>query len=196
MRVWSILPVAALLLTVPAAAQQAGHGTHQMPMPQADMQHCMAMMGGPHPQMLLHHGADLGLTAGQVTRLEALRDQAQQAAMPRMQATMQAHMAAAELLKGDTPDFQGYEAKLREAADQMVQMHVGMARIAVQAGGVLTSEQRARLNELGGGAAMMGGQHGMMGADSMGMAGGGMGGMMMGCMMMGMGDAGDGPHNH
>lgn len=182
MRTLSILAVAALLGSAQAAAQE-GHGQHQMPMPgqaMQGMQHCMAMMGGPPPQMLLQHREALGLSADQVSRLEALQARARETAMPQMQPTMQAHMAAAELLKGDAPDLQGYEARLREAADHMVRAHVAMARAAVDARRVLTPEQRGRLDELrrqmmSGGPGQM--EHGAM--DGMAM------GHMIGCMMMG-----------
>jgi len=203
MRKLSILAVAALLGSAPAAAQEE-QGQHQMPMQgqaMQGMQHCMAMMGGPPPQMLLQHREALDLSADQVTRLEALQARARETARPHMQPAMQAHMAAAELLKGDAPDFQGYEARIREAADHMVRAHVAMARIAVDARGVLTTEQRGKLDELGRG--MMGdGEHAMMGGGHGQMEHGAMGGMgmghMMGCMMMGgaMDQDEQGGHDH
>ncbi|HUG40870.1 MAG TPA: Spy/CpxP family protein refolding chaperone [Longimicrobiales bacterium] len=190
MRKLSILAVAALLGSAPAAAQE-GHGQDPMPMhgqAMQGMQHCMAMMGGPPPQMLLQHREALGLSADQMSRLEALQVRARETAMPHMQPAMQTHMAAAELLKGDAPDFQGYEASLREAADHMVRAHVAMARVAVDARRVLTPEQRDRLDELGRGM-MGGGEQGMMGGGHGQMEHGAMGDMamghMMGCMMTG-----------
>lgn len=203
MRKLSILAVAALLGSVPAAAQE-GHGQHQMPMQGQAMQgmrHCTVMMGGPAPQMLLMHREALGLSADQVNRLETLQARARETAMPHMRPAMQAHMAAAELLKGDSPDFQGYEARIREAADHMVRAHVAMARVAVEAGRVLTAEQQGRLDELGRGM-MGGGEHGMRGGDHGQMEHGAMGGMamghMMGCMMMGggMDQGAHEEHNH
>lgn len=201
MRKLSVLAVAALLSSVPAAAQEK-HGPQQMPM-QGEavqgMQHCMAMMGGPPPQMLLQHREALGLSADQVSRLEALQVRARETAMPHMQPAMQTHTAAAELLKADAPDFQGFEAKLREAADHMVRAHVAMARVAVDARRVLTPEQRDGLDELGRG--MMGGEQGMMGGGHGQMEQGAMGGVvmghMMGCMMMGgaMDQGEQGGHN-
>ena len=203
MRKLSIVAVAMLLGSAPAAAQE-GHGQHQMPMQEQGMQgmrHCMAMMGGPPPQMLLQHREALGLSADQVTRLEALQARARETAMPHMQPAMRTHMAAAELLKGDSPDFRAYEARIREAADHMVRAHVAMARVAVDAGRVLTAEQRGRLEELGRGM-MGGGEHGMMGGGHGQMEHGAMDGMamgsMMGCMMMGggMNQGGQEEHNH
>lgn len=203
MRKLSILAVSALLGSAPAAAQQ-GQGQHHMPM-QGEAMHggmqCMAMMGGPPPQMLLQHREALGLSADQVNRLEALQERARETAMPHMHPAMQAHMAAADLLKGDSPDFQGYETKVREAADHMVRTHVAMARIAVDARHVLTPEQRSTLEELGDGM-MGGGQHGMMGAGHRQMDRSAMRGMamghMIGCMLMGGDMAQDeqGGNNH
>lgn len=190
----SILTVAALLASAPAAAQQDGHETHDMGMMQGgSMQHCMAMMGGPHPQMLLHHQEALELTPAQVSQLEDLRQQAGEAVRPRMQPAMQAHMAAAQQLRGESPDLQAYEENLREAADHMVQAHVGMARVAMQAREVLTPEQQAELRELGTADGMMehDGHQGMM----MGEEGHGGMGAMMGCMMMGAGEGHGGGHN-
>lgn len=202
MRKLSIMAVAALLAGAPAAAQQGHHGQHQMPMmddqARQGMEHCMSMLGGPPPHMLLQNREPLGLGADQVNRLETLQSRARETAMAHMQPAMQAHMAAAELLKGDAPDFTGYEARLREAADHMVRAHTAMARVAVEARNVLTAEQQAKLKELGGtmrgmsGAGqhpMGGGQHGTM---PEGMAG------MMGCMMMDMGggQSGADEHNH
>lgn len=203
MKALSIIAVGALLASAPVAAQQQGHqGAHQAQAGEhGAMHHCAAMMGGPHPQMLLNHGEALGLTSDQVGQLEALRDEAKETAMPHMQPAMQAHGEAADLLKADSPDFQAYEAKLREAADHMVRAHAGMARVGVQARQVLTEEQHAELEKLGSAKGMMrGGQHGMeMGEGGHGaMAGGGMAGMMMmmGCPMMEMGEQSEGGHNH
>jgi Spy/CpxP family protein refolding chaperone len=145
MRRTTLLAAAALLAAMPAAGQE---GQHAMPMMQDPMHACMAMMGGPPPAMLLHHREALGLTDDQVSRLEALGTQEGQPAMPHMQPAMQAHHAAAELLKADAPDFAAYEAKLREAADHMVLGHVAMARTAVAARQILTAEQRTKLETL------------------------------------------------
>lgn len=189
-----ILAIAALLASAPAAAQQDDNGAHDMAMMRGgNMQHCMAMMGGPHPQMLLHHQETLELTPAQVNQLEDLRQQAEQAVRPRMQPAMQAHMAAAQQLRGESPDLQAYEEKLREAADHMVQAHVGMARIAMQSREVLTAEQQAELKELGMADGMMehDGHQGMMMREE---GHGGMG-AMMGCMMMGAGEGHGGGHN-
>lgn len=150
---------------------------------QQDMQHCMAMFGGPPPHMLLAHGEALELNADQVSRLEALQARVAEMAEPAMQRAMESHMAAAALLEGDAPDFQGFEARLREAAEHVVEGHVAMARVAVEARQVLTPEQRTRLEGLMD--EMRGpGHHRMPGERRPGMREGAMPGMM-GCMMLG-----------
>lgn len=189
--------VVAALATAPAVAQEHGHMQHGEDMPAMQgMEHCTAMMGGPAPAMILHHSEELDLSADQVSRLEALRDRARTTAHPHMTQAMQAHAAAAGHLEGDQPDFDAYEAALREAADHMVQSHTAMARAAVETRQVLTADQQARFSQvshsMGGG--MAGGEHGAMMGEHEGM------GMMMHCMMMGgmggMGTEDAGHSNH
>ena len=182
MRAWiGVLTV--LLVGAPAAAQDPG-----MPMQQEAMKRCMAMMGGPPPQMLLHLRDSLALSADQVGRLEALRDESHEKAMPHMEPAMQAHMEAAAALETDPPDYAAYEAKLREAADHMILAHIEMARASVGARQVLSAEQRSRFETLM--PAMMqmmrGGEH-AMGAGAAAGAQPMAGAMMMHCMMMGAG---------
>ena len=181
MRASTVAMITALLVGAPALAQDPG-----MPMPHETMQQCMAMMGGPHPEMLLHMRDSLSLSADQVSRLEALRDQSRDSATPHMQPAMQAHMAAAALLEAAAPDFTAYEARLREAADHMILAHPAMVRTTVGAREVLTAAQRSKLDTLL--PAMMqmmhGGEHAMAGGQRPQEHGpGGM--MMMHCMMMG-----------
>ncbi|HSK18909.1 MAG TPA: periplasmic heavy metal sensor [Longimicrobiales bacterium] len=189
MKAWiGVLTVS--LVGAPAAAQDPA-----MPMQQEAMQRCIAMMGGPPPQMLLHLQDSLALSADQVSRLEALHDQAQERAMPHMEPAMKAHMEAAAVLEADAPDFAAYEAKLREAADHMILAHTEMARASVAARQALSAEQRSRLEALM--PAMMQMMHGgdrpmgaAAGAHQMGAGPGhemGAGAMMMHCMMMGAG---------
>jgi Spy/CpxP family protein refolding chaperone len=188
------IATAALLVSVPLVAQQHGHQGH------GDQQrhgmgmmgeHCMKMMGGPPPAMLLQHQEELGLSADQVRRIEQIQTEADGAS--HMGAVMAAHREAAELLHADRPDFAAYEAKLRAAADHMIQAHTQMARTAVQAREVLTPEQRESVANLA---------HGSMGHGHGGMGGEGHSGMMgmMACPMMGMTsgaeEAHGGHHNH
>lgn len=201
MKTIGTLMVTALLATAPAAAQQHGHAQHgekaagQQGM--AGMQHCAHMMGGMTPAMVLSHGDHLDLSAAQVERLEALRDERMAESQAHMQQAMGAQSAAAEMLQDDEPDFGAYEARLRTAADHMVQAHTAMARSAVATRDVLTEEQRESLAGMtarmqhGGmqdGAMQHGGmnhgamQHGQQGGMHHGMG-------MMNCPMMGHGAA-------
>ncbi len=177
-----ILGAVLALWAAPAAAQQHGQHPQQMQMMHDQAQMCMAMMGGASPAVLLQHREALGLSQSQVQRLERLQNEVRMSVMPHMQPGMQAHAAAAEVLKADTPDFAAYEARLREAADHMVRTHVALARVGVEARKVLTAEQRNRVSNLQG-EMMGGGQHGMMrGQQGMAQGGHAMGGMMMMCM--------------
>jgi Spy/CpxP family protein refolding chaperone len=162
------------------------------------MQHCMAMMGGSQPHMVLQHREDLALSADQVSRLEKLDAEARESAVAHMQSAMDARGSAAEFLRSDTPDLTAYETMLREAADHMVIAHTIAARVAVQARNVLTPEQQAGLEEMG---MTSSGMHRMMGSGQS-MMGEGHGSMadgmaaMMGCMMMGVPGGPAGSHGH
>ncbi|MEX2465528.1 MAG: Spy/CpxP family protein refolding chaperone [Gemmatimonadota bacterium] len=104
--------------------------------------------GGPGPAMILRMREALDLTEDQVARLEEIRS-GQEGQQPHMDAAMQAHREAAEALTGDAPDFETYEASIREAADAMVRMHVEAARAAVAAREVLSQEQHETLRGIG-----------------------------------------------
>jgi Spy/CpxP family protein refolding chaperone len=194
-----LIATAALLVSMPALAQQHNHpGQHEGHEQRMGMmaEHC-PMMGGAHPTMILRHAEHLGLSQDQVRRIEAIRDRAEVAT--HMQGAMAAHRQAAELLQAEQPDLAAYEARLRQAADHMVQAHTSMARTAVEARAILTPEQRASLAGMAHGA--MG--HGAMGHGSghgSGAMGEGHAGMMMGCPMMGgqqtRTDGGAGQHDH
>lgn len=156
--------LALTLMAAPAAAQghgqhgqQAeGQGMHGMQGMHAGMQ--CAMMGGAGPAAILEHGEHLGLTADQVSRLEALRDRASMTARPHMEQAMAAHRQAAAAISADRPDLAAYEAALRAAADHAIQGHTAMAGIAVAARATLTADQRQQLKtmmaEMGEGAGM------------------------------------------
>src|SRR5690606_19113605 len=119
----------------------------QQPPPQsAAMQRCMDMMGGPPPVVLLEHGEALGLSAVQVSRLEAIRDATDVSGQ--MQAVRAAHVRAAGLLRADAPDLDAYECALEEATEEMVAAHMAMVRANLEARQVLTAEQRAQLGTL------------------------------------------------
>lgn len=138
-----------------------------------------AMTSG--PEAALRHETELGLSAEQVQRLEAIRTAAPDhtTMMERMQGIHAQINAAAE---GATFD----EAAARAAFEQMNALHtemgVAMLRDRHAVRQVLTPEQNEKLAELGAGG-MMGGRHGMM-EDCPMMKGGMMGGMMGGHPMM------------
>lgn len=187
-----VIAAAALVVAAPLAAQHEQHGQQQQA---GMMQQCM-MMSGASPAALLQHRESLGLSAAQASQLETLNTRTSESVMPHMQPAMQAHSAAAEILRADAPDFAAYEARLRESADHMVRAHVEMARVAVEARQVLTPEQRTRLDTMRDGMMqgmhqrmMQTGQGGMMQGMQMG------GGMMMPCMSPGAAPSGD-AHRH
>jgi Spy/CpxP family protein refolding chaperone len=80
-----------------------------------------------------------------VERLEALHEGAQAELQQHMMQGMQTIPAAQELLDGESPDVDGSEERLREAANHMVMAHTAMARTSVEARQLLTPEQRDRL---------------------------------------------------
>jgi Spy/CpxP family protein refolding chaperone len=103
----------------------------------------MGMAGG--PAMILGLKESLELTDDQVERLEALRESAQSGMRQHMMQGMQTMHASQELLAGESPDVAAYEERLREAANHMVLAHTAMARAAVEARGLLTTQQQDRL---------------------------------------------------
>jgi uncharacterized membrane protein len=145
---WSIIAMTAILGVAanPLSAQQHPHG-------QTDTQ--QAHMGGmmermmesmhPGPEMLLHAGDVLGLSADQRHRLEQTADRSQEEHQRHMQAAMEAHRRAAAALESERPDLDAYETAFREAANHMALAHVAMTRAAVEARAVLTPEQRQKL---------------------------------------------------
>jgi Spy/CpxP family protein refolding chaperone len=127
------------------------------------MKDCPMMGAMTHgPEAALRHRAELGLSADQTQRLEALRGSTPNhgAMMARMQ-EIHAKMNAAT--EGATFD----EAAARAAFEEMNTLHTRMGiemlrtRHAVRQ--ILTPEQREKLAELGRGG-MMGSMHGMMGS--------------------------------
>lgn len=159
------------LAATPALAQQHQHGQGHQEEGAGQMMHPMSgmhqqMMGGGmmgmmhgQPAMLLQASDALGLTPEQVEGLTALRDRARPEHQQHMQAAMAAHRTAATALEGDAPDLDGYEEALTEASQHMVMAHVAMARSAVEARGLLTAEQRTKLEEV---MSTMDGSHGGM----------------------------------
>ena len=152
----------ALLSTLCAAGSTAGqkpdmHCAGGMPMhgpmpmgnrPMAGMPQMDQMMGPPAPAMMLEHKQELGLTGAQVTKLTALQKEMQPKCARYMEAAMTAHRAANALLQGARPDFNAFSTKLKEAAAQMVEAHIVMARAAVAARDLLSAEQNDKLKKV------------------------------------------------
>ena len=107
----------------------------------------MAMMGPPTPAMILSRKRQLGLSADQVSRLEALQKEAEPACAEHMRLAMTTVGAANQLLTAATPDYVAYSAKLNEAAGHMIEAHVALAKAAVAARNVLTPAQRQTLTD-------------------------------------------------
>jgi Spy/CpxP family protein refolding chaperone len=112
----------------------------------------MGMMatGGPGATAILRMHDALNLTDDQVKRLEKIQQDLQTTVQPQMAAMMSTQNAAAQALRGDSPDFNAYQQSLQAAANVMVQAHVAMARSQVEARNVLTTEQRQKLQTQGG----------------------------------------------
>lgn len=118
----------------------AGHGGAAM------------MMEHPGPGMLLRMEEALGLTADQVTELEAMHAEAREAMQTHREAAQTARTRAHEAMMADAPDLDAFQAALEEAAMHDVQATVAMARVHLQANEVLTPEQQetlgARMKEM------------------------------------------------
>ena len=175
--------------------------TQQMgDMPMGDM---MAMMrscpmmqaraGG--PAAALRHREALDLSEAQVRQLEAMQESMREHRQPAMERMRETHRELAEATGEGRLD----EARARAALDRMSGLHtdmaMGMLRSTARVREILTPDQNAKLQEMGGN--MMGSgmmqmmMRMMMGGDSMGgmeMEGMDMeGGMMDGAGMEGMG---------
>jgi uncharacterized membrane protein len=159
----ALLAAAAVLAlaATPLASQQHQHGQPQGEGTMDEgMMHMMRMMHGgegmggmmksmhPQPAMLLHAAAELGLTDEQTERLTALEDAIGAEREGHAQAAMDAHRRAAALLDGESPDLDAYAAALGEAADHMVQAHVGMVRATLEARSILTPEQLEKVKAM------------------------------------------------
>jgi Spy/CpxP family protein refolding chaperone len=151
---------------VPLAAQQpqpmgGGHG-HMMGQPCTMGQPCammphmqqMAQMMAPMmramvftPDHLLANKDSLKLTPQQITKLTALRDAAQ-ATHDASAADVKTHMdALAQAWGAATLDTAALRSHFQAAHDGMGKAHWVMLAAAAQARGVLTQEQRARVDQ-------------------------------------------------
>ena len=135
---------------------QAGGMQHNMP----GMQHG-ATMGGMQPSaageamgemshpvtptMLIHHAQELGLTADQQAKVTELAKTSQASCEEHMKAAQASHQAAAAQLEKATPDVDGYEQGMKEAAEHLIEGHVAVVKAGVAAEALLTPEQRQKL---------------------------------------------------
>jgi Spy/CpxP family protein refolding chaperone len=154
MRTAILFAAACFVTALPAQAQQAGHGQHG--------QHGQHADGAGHdmncrhddaahrfaPKMLLQHGEMLGLTAQQVTQLEALHARHHEDCEARKEQRKEAEAAAEAALLQPTPDLVAFERYLRQAANLQVDCKVDMARTGQQAAALLTPEQRTHLTHM------------------------------------------------
>lgn len=197
-----LITTMALALAFPLAlsAQQGqgqAHGQMQQGMHQGQgmgqgmgmgMQHGMGMhegmmgmmMSRPGPGMILRLKETLELTDDQVSRLEAMHNEARESMQAHQQAAQQARMRAHQAMMADAPDLDAFQAALEEAADHTIQAAMAMARVHTEAAGVLTDVQTEKLHTLMEAMEEMheGGMGGMMDSDDMPMREGmGHGGM-------------------
>jgi Spy/CpxP family protein refolding chaperone len=98
--------------------------------------------------IMLHHRADLGLSAEQVSRLEALRGDFAREAIRREADLRIAELDLRTLLDQDPVDLARVEAKIRESAQVRADLRIARLRAIEQGKAVLTPEQRTRLQGL------------------------------------------------
>jgi Spy/CpxP family protein refolding chaperone len=110
------------------------------------------MLGRPEERplitIMLHHRNELGLSAEQVSRLEALRGDFTREAIRRGADIRIAELDLASLLEQDPLDLAKVEAKVREVAQLRADLRIARLRAIEQGKGVLTPEQRTRLQTM------------------------------------------------
>jgi Spy/CpxP family protein refolding chaperone len=110
------------------------------------------MRGGPADRplitIMLHHRAELGLSADQVTRLETLRGDFTREAIRRGADIRIAELDLASLLEQDPVDLAKVETKVREVSQLRADLRISRLRTLEQGKAVLTPEQRARLQTM------------------------------------------------
>lgn len=146
-RTWTV-PLALALLAGPMAAQQAPPAA---PQPQRPMAVGPGMLGpglrvgGFAPQNLVNRREALGLTPEQVSRLEALAQEAKQATEKAQADAKTQWDQLAELWKQPTPDVNQVRTRAQAAMQAMQGARVAHLVAAAQAKAVLTAEQRGRV---------------------------------------------------
>lgn len=123
--------------------------------------HPLTIPGVPRPApverplitFMLDHRDELGLTHDQASRLEALRNDFTREAIRREADIRIAELDLQALLAEERLDMARVEAKIRELGKLRTDLRVERVRTIEQGRGVLTSEQRTRLQGLLGGPA-------------------------------------------
>lgn len=158
----------------------------------------MGMMGSPAGAILAQKDA-LGLTTGQVARLDSLQQQSSDAWRAHWTLMQGIHEQMGKLSGSKQSDVEQYQKLMQQMASSGAAMHVQIAKLGEEALQVLTPDQRSKLDASwrSGGWGGMPGRHGMYGGGYRGMMGPGhmMGpGYMMGPGSMGYGSpCGAGP---
>jgi Spy/CpxP family protein refolding chaperone len=133
----------------PGGMMTPGHG---MMTPGGGMMGRGMDMGSPGERplitVMLHHRAELGLSAEQVQRLETLRSDFAREAIRRDADIRIAELDLAGLLGQEPVDLVRVEAKVREAAQIRAELRLARLRTIEQGKAVLTAEQRTRLQGL------------------------------------------------
>jgi uncharacterized membrane protein len=97
------------------------------------------------PTMLIHHAQDLGLTEPQQAKLGELAKSSQAACEQHLKQAVDSHRTAASLLGAAAPDVAGYQARLGEASDHLIEAHVAVVKAGIEARAMLTPAQREKL---------------------------------------------------
>jgi LTXXQ motif family protein len=137
------------LVGAPLAAQQPGMTGRGMMPHMMQMEQMMAPMMGAMaftPDHLLARKDSLGLTTQQVTRLTVLRDAAK-TAHDAAAAEAKTHMdELAQAMRAAAPDTNAVKTHFQAAHAAMGKAHWTMLAAAAQAKGLLTDDQRARVD--------------------------------------------------
>jgi Spy/CpxP family protein refolding chaperone len=146
------LALALALAAAPLTAQQPPQPPQQPPGGMGPRMGAMMGMGGGMlmgmgyaPQRLMDRREALGLSPDQVSRLEALAQQAKQA-WDKADSVAKGHRdALADLWKQDAPDVNQIRTHAQAAMQAMESAHLAQLTAAAQAKTVLTPEQRGRV---------------------------------------------------
>ncbi|MDE3013868.1 MAG: Spy/CpxP family protein refolding chaperone [Gemmatimonadota bacterium] len=149
-----ILSVAVAMAPASVDAQQHDHADQAQGSSGTMGTHMRAYM----PQRLLSMQEALGLSEGQMSRLQEMAEAASEQSHGHMEQMMARGQGACEMVSGDSPDWDAYQDRMEAMADGMVSGHVSMMRSAVEARSVLSPDQIETV------AAGM--QHGMNGGET------------------------------